>query len=309
VSGGLAPYRSGADGAAGTAPVSVVVLTRNEAPNIDRCLASVGWAEQVLVLDCGSADDTVERAQLAGAEVVVETWRGYPGQREFALRLPQLRHDWVYFLDADEWVSGDLAAEIGRMVTTDAGCAAYAHRRRIVFEGRWIRHCGFYRGSWTARLVRRSRSHYLTVADMLDDRVRVAGTIGRLDHDLVDADRKGLAAWLRKHIGYAELEAARQIGPLPWRQRWRTFREVRPSDSRPLARAVAKDLLYPYVPARPLALFLYMYVLKLGFLDGGVGLRFCFYHAWYRVVIADLARERGRLAPVSTVSRRAAAPG
>jgi glycosyltransferase involved in cell wall biosynthesis len=285
----LRPYRSGDAPAAGTVPVSVIVLTRDESVNIDRCLGSLGWARQRVVLDCGSTDDTVARAKAAGAEVVVEPWRGYGGQREFALRLPLLRHDWVYFVDADEWVSPPLAGELGRVAAAPAH-DAYAQRFRLIFQGRWIRHCGWYGGAWVTRLMRRSAARF--DADLFGERVQVRGSVGRLRHDLVDEDGKGLAAWLRKHVGYAELEAVRRGGRSRLAARWRAFRVSRAHDTRPLSRAVAKDLLLPVVPARPLVLFCYMYLLRLGFLDGPAGLRFCLYHAWFQLTVEALRSER-----------------
>ena len=140
---GLRPYGAGDDPPPGSVPVSVVVLTRDEEVNIGRCLASVAWADQVMVVDSGSTDATVPIARSLGAEVVEQPWLGFSGQREFALRLPDLRHDWVYFVDADEWVSPQLAAEIAAQLVAPA-CAAFAHRLRLVFQDTWIRHCGWY---------------------------------------------------------------------------------------------------------------------------------------------------------------------
>ena len=109
---GLRPYHAGDDPPPGSVPVSVVVLTLNEEPNIRRCLASVAWADQVMVVDSGSADRTVPLARAAGAEVMEQPWLGFSAQRDYALRLALLQHDWVYFVDADEWVSPQLATEI-----------------------------------------------------------------------------------------------------------------------------------------------------------------------------------------------------
>src|ERR1035441_378595 len=148
----LRPYRPGDSPAGGTVPVTVVVLTQDEEPNIGRCLTSVAWASQVVVVDSGSTDGTQKIARSLGAEVVEQPWLGFSGQREFALRLSQVRHDWVYFVDADEWVSPQLAGEIAHRLREPSG-AAFAHRRRLVFEGTWIRHCGWYSGSWLVRLV------------------------------------------------------------------------------------------------------------------------------------------------------------
>ena len=139
---GLRPYQVGDDPPPGSVPVSVVVLTRDEEVNIRRCLESVAWAGQVVVVDSGSTDATVSIARSLGAEIVEQSWLGFSGQREFALRLP-LRHDWVYFVDADEWVSPQLAAEIRTELQSPA-CVASRTVSALVFQGSWIRHCGWY---------------------------------------------------------------------------------------------------------------------------------------------------------------------
>jgi glycosyltransferase involved in cell wall biosynthesis len=296
---GLRPYQLGDSPPQRSVPVSVVVLTRDEEPNISRCLASVGWADQVLVVDSGSTDGTLKIARAAGAEVVEQPWLGYSGQREFALRLSQVRNDWVYFVDADEWVSPRLAAEIAERLVPSPGaagadrtavCAGYAHRLRLVFGGRWIRHCGWYSASLVVRLVDRRHARYNGAS--FGERACVDGPVGRLRNDIVDEDRKGLAAWLRKHVRYAELEAQRRGRPPGARERLRRIVQRDRTDTRPLVRLLLRDLIFPSVPARPLALFCYMYVIRLGVLDGLAGLRFCFYHAWFQATVEALGGER-----------------
>ena len=120
---GLRPYRAGDDPAPASVPVSVIVLTKDEETNIGRCLESLAWADQLVVVDSGSADTTVTVARSLGAEVVEQPWLGFSQQRETALRLPLLRHEWVYFVDADEWVSPQLAAEIDACAALHAGPA------------------------------------------------------------------------------------------------------------------------------------------------------------------------------------------
>jgi hypothetical protein len=115
--------------------------------------------------------------------------------------------------------------------------------------------------------------------------------VGRLVNDIVDEDRKGLAAWLHKHVRYAELEQRRRGRPAPFGERLRRFRHRDRTDTRPLVRVVMKDLIFPAVPARPLMLFLYMYVVRLGVFDGRAGLRFCFFHAWYQAAVDGLQAE------------------
>ncbi len=286
---GLRPYRAGDDPPARSVPLSVVVLTRDEEANIARCLASVQWADQVVVVDSGSADRTVPLARSLGADVIEQAWLGFSAQREFALRRPEIRHDWVYFVDADEWVSPQLAGEIAVRLGTPGCCAAFAHRLRLVFMNTWIRHCGWYRGSWVVRLADRRHTKY--DGSLVGERAQVDGPVGRLAHDIVDEDRKGLATWLHKHVRYAELERQGRGTPAPLRERVRRLRSRDQADTRPLVRVILKDLVFPAVPAKPLAMFVYMYVIRLGLLDGRAGLRFCFYHAWYQATVDSLGAE------------------
>jgi glycosyltransferase involved in cell wall biosynthesis len=285
---GLRPYSAPDAPAAESVPVSVIILTRDEEANIRRCLASVAWADQVVVLDSGSADDTVLIAKTLGAEVVERPWLGFSAQREFALRLPLLRHDWVYFVDADQWVSPQLAQEVASKLRAP-DCAAFAHRFRLVFQRTWIRHCGWYSASWNVQLMDRRHARY--DGSPVGERVEVDGPVRRLDNDIVDDDLKGLAAWLRKHVSYAQLEAGRRGRPVPVAARLRALRQ-RENDVRPLTRAVLKDVIFPSVPAKPTAIFIYMYLLRLGMLDGPAGLRFCIFHAWYETSVAALRAEQ-----------------
>lgn len=279
----LRPYCPGDAPPSASVPITVVVLTYNEEVNIRRCLSSVAWADQVLVIDSGSTDATVSIARSLSVKVVSQSWLGFSGQREFAIRLPLIKHNWVYFVDADEWVSSQLAEEI-RMQLQAPSCAAFAHRFRIVFLGRWIRHCGWYNGSWIVRIVNRQHTTY--DQSLVGERPCIDGQVHRLCNDLVDEDLKGLATWLHKHVRYAELEVLqRKAYPSP-KQR---FAQLRARDrTRPFVRIFLKDVLFPSVPGKPLALFLYMYVLRLGLLDGLAGLRFCFFHAWYEAAVAAL---------------------
>jgi glycosyltransferase involved in cell wall biosynthesis len=214
---GLRPYRVGDRPAERSVQVSVVVLTKDEEANIRRCLASVAWADQVVVMDSGSADYTVPMARSLGAEVAEHPCLGYSVQREYALRLPAIRHDWVYFVDADEWVSPQLADEISTMLATLSSYAGFSHRLRLVFQGTWIRHCGWYSASLVVRLVDRRYTKFS--GKVVGERACVDGPIGRLRHDIVDEDLKDLATWLHKHVRYAQLQAERRGRTIRLRQR------------------------------------------------------------------------------------------
>jgi hypothetical protein len=194
----------------------------------------------------------------------------------------------VYFVDADEWICPQLAAEIGTQLNSPA-CAAFAQRFRLVFQGTWIRHCGWYGGSWIVRLVDRRYTKF--DGSTVGERVRVDGAIGHLANDIVDEDRKGLSAWLHKHVGYAQLQAQHRGRPAPLRERIHRVRTRAHTDTRPLTRVILKDVIFPSIPAKPVALFLYMYLVRLGVLDGRTGLRFCFFHAWHEASVLALQAE------------------
>jgi glycosyltransferase involved in cell wall biosynthesis len=287
---GLRPYGREDEPAPGSVPVCVVVLTRDEEANIRRCLASVAWADQVVVVDSGSTDGTVSVARSLGALVVEQSWLGFSAQREFALRLPEVRHNWIYFVDADEWVSPGLAAEIAQYFPSP-GSAAFSHRLRLVWAGRWIRHCGWYDASLVIRLVDRRCTKFN--GELVSERACVDGQVQRLSNDIVDEDQKGIARWLHKHVSYAQLQAERRGAPLPLSHRLANMRFR--DRTRPLRSALLKDVVFPSTPGKPLALFLYMYIARLGFLDGVAGLRFCFFHAWYEECVSALQAEDARL--------------
>lgn len=255
-------------------PLTVIILTRNEEANISRCINSVRWANQVIVVDCGSTDATCDIARAMDAEVVDTYWRGFGAQREFSLRLPLIQHAWVFFVDADEWVSTDLAEEIAGLLATESDTAAYWLHKRLIFQGRWMRHSGWYPGARYVQLMRRTRASYKDEA--FSEHPMIKGAVRRLHADLVDQDQKGLQSWLEKHVRYASLEAERRAKP--------SAAGPRPPYASRL-RYLLKDRIWPRLPCRPFALFLYMYVIRAGFLDGRQGLLFCFYHCWFQVTV------------------------
>lgn len=266
--------------AQGSVPVTVIVLSKDEEINILRCIRSVGWANQVLVVDSGSQDHTVDLARSAGAQVIETSWRGFGPQREWAMQHDAVRHDWVYFVDADEWVSVRLAKEIVSAISHPSH-EAYAQQFRLVFQGRWIRHCGWYPSVLVVRLVNRKDVVYGD--QKFSEHPIIAGTTGRLANDIIDEDQKGLARWLHKHVDYAVLEATRRA---------QSDGQAPPRSATSRLQYFLKYRLAPRVPARPLIQFLYMYVLRRGFLDGRQGLLFCSLHAWFQMCVQAIEFEQ-----------------
>ncbi len=159
--------------------LTACILTFNEEKNLPDCLASIAWADEVLVVDSHSTDRTVEIAGARGARVVPRAWEGMNKQREFAIR--EARHDWVLCLDADERVSPELREEVQAAVARQDGVAGYEVPRHTWYLGRWIDHGGWY-PDLKLRLFRREKAR--TVGKDPHDRIEVDGPVGRLKGEI-----------------------------------------------------------------------------------------------------------------------------
>ncbi len=264
------------------APLSVLVPTLDEELNLSECLDSVCWAEQVFVVDSYSADRTVEIARAHGAEVVQHPFESYSRQKNWALETLPFKHEWVLIVDADERVTPELRAEIEALLTRDgSACVGYYVNRRFIFLGTWIRHAGWY-PSWNLRLFRHRLGRY-------DDRevhehVVLNGPAGYLRHDLLHLDRRPLEAFVARHNRYSTLEALARYKAetgAPEGARLPLNLLGSPVERKRLLR----ERVWPRVPAKPLALFIYMYLLRRGFLDGRAGLALCVFHAFQEFMV------------------------
>ena len=222
-------------------PFSVVLITRNAAAQLPDCLASVAFADEVIVVDSGSTDGTGELAARMGARVVAKEWLGFGRQKQFAVE--QAAHDWVLCLDADERVSPELAASLVRALQAPAA-PVYRMARRNRFMGRWLRHGEGY-PDWSPRLFDRRQARWSD--DEVHEKVLYAATPGTLEGDLLHESAEDLARYLEKQNRYSTLAA-----------------EAMHRGGR---RAGAAELLFS-----PVVRFLKFYLLRLGFLDGLPGL-------------------------------------
>jgi glycosyltransferase involved in cell wall biosynthesis len=272
-------------------PVSVLVPTLDEELNLPECLASLEWADEVFVVDSFSHDRTVEIARARGASVAQHTFESYSRQKNWALDTLPLRNEWVLIVDADERVTPELRCEIPRVLTAADACDGYYLNRRFIFLGQWIRHAGWY-PSWNLRLFRHRLGRY-------DDRevhehVVLDGRVGYLRSDLLHLDRRDLEAYVARHNRYSTLEAAARLKAerdAPERARLPVSLLASPVQRKRFVR----ERVWPKVPAKPLALFVYMYVLRRGFLDGRAGLALCLFHAFQEFMVGLKLTELRRL--------------
>lgn len=183
--------------------LSVIVIAKNEARNIGRCLRSVsGWADEIIVLDSGSADHTVEICRRYTPQVHLTDWPGYGPQKQRALALA--RGDWVLSLDADEWVRRDLRAEIQRVVQAPGDCQGFYLRRLTMYCGRFQRH-GDAAQDKVLRLFRRDCSQF--TPDIVHEKVICTGRAAVLKSALLHNAYRTEAEWSSQMHKYALLTA------------------------------------------------------------------------------------------------------
>jgi glycosyltransferase involved in cell wall biosynthesis len=250
------------------AQLSLVVIARDEESSIARCLRSAAFADEMVVVEHGSSDNTVDIARQCGARVIsTPDWPGFGAQKNRALEAAT--GDWVLSLDADEWIEDDLAAEIRAAIAAPDGIDGYEIPRRSRFCGRVVRYCG-WQPDYVLRLFRRGKGRFTD--DTVHEKVKLTGRLGRLsvpiEHDsITDLDDA------RDKIARYSAAAAAQL----------IEKGARGSIAKAFFHAVWA--------------FLYSYLVKLGFLDGSTGVMVAVYRAsytyqkWARVAVAG-RRER-----------------
>ena len=226
----------------GKLQLSVAIITKNEEERLGDCLASVAFADDVVVVDAESDDRTTEIAETAGARLFVEPWRGFGPQKQFAI--DQCRHPWVLVLDADERVPAETSSEITALLSGDPKHAAYSLPRKNFFSGRWIRHAGW----WPDRVVRLFRKDCNRMSEhLVHESLQVGGSVGELVHPIVHLTNRNLRQTMDKVNHYSSAGAEEMFAR---------------GETASIMKAVARGGWA----------FLYNYLFRLGFLDGGQGL-------------------------------------
>ncbi len=240
--------------------ISATIITYNEERNIARALESLRCADEVVVVDSGSSDRTVEIAEKLGARVIDSPWPGYAKQKNLAAE--RAANDWILSIDADESLSEALEAEIWRLKKNGPDCDAYTMPRLARYLGRWIHHSGWYPDR-KVRLYDRRKAEW--VGDYVHESVRVTGKVGHLDANLLHFTCESLSEHLKTMDRYTTLAAEQLL-------------------------ASKQSVTWGRLIFEPPWTFFRTYFLKLGFLDGVEGLAIANMAAVYNFVKYAKAR-------------------
>jgi glycosyltransferase involved in cell wall biosynthesis len=258
--------------------VSILILTLNEEINLPACIDSCAWSDDIVVFDSMSKDRTLQLAQEKGARVVQRHFDNYAAQRNAALTTVCYKHPWVLMVDADERVTPDLAREIAKTVSAaSADVAMFRMRRKDYFLGKWLRRSSGY-PTWFGRLVRVGR---IRVEREVNEEYIADGQVQYLDSHLHHYPfNNGIAYWFERHNRYSTMEAAAKVNVRNAPIAMGALVGGDPIDRR---RAL-KRMLYR-MPLRPMIIFLYLYIVRLGILDGRAGFHFSRMRAAYEMLI------------------------
>ncbi len=243
--------------------LAVAIITLNEESNLPRTLASVQFADEVIVLDSGSTDRTLEiAASFPNVTVISEPWKGFSAQKNSVIE--KCNSQWILSLDADEELSPELQIEIRTLLTADPPADAYMLRRRNLFLNKWVKHGGFYPDA-KLRLFRRHAANFAPAARFSDrpvhETIAFEGRLDTLAHDIIHHAYPNLESYIEHMDRYSSLGADLLVS------------QGRTSDS---------FLAFQWNCALSPALsFVKNYVFRLGFLDGREGLLLHLYHTTY----------------------------
>ena len=257
--------------------ISVLILTFNEEQNIAECLESVTFSDDIVVLDSKSTDNTTNIAQKYDAIVLSREFDDYASQRNFGLSY-DFKHEWILMLDADERLLSNARGEIKSVVERKKNpTTLYRMRRKDVFMGRWLKHSSGY-PTWFGRLFRKGK---VTVKRAINEEYYTDGKVGLMEGHLIHYPfNKGIEHWLDRHNQYSSMEAKVLVSE---RARKIVLKHFFSSDPM-LKRKAFKAFAYR-IPFRPFIVFLFLYFLKLGLLDGRAGFKFCLLRSFYEYMI------------------------
>jgi len=262
--------------------VSVLLITFNEAQTLPRCLEALRWCDDIVIVDSGSTDGTIEIGLASGARLLHHGFSDFSSQRNYGLEHGKFLNEWILHLDADEVVTAQFVEKLNTLVPDEHTDAYFVPSKMILF-GKWLKYSSLYpvyqaRLGHVSRLKFRQEGHGQR-EDLPQERM------GYFDEPYLHYSfSHGMSSWLRKHVRYADDEAVQifasrkerdfRWGDLLSRDRLRRRRGLK----------ILSQQLYPL--ARPWVRFFYIFLLRRGCLDGKWGLIYCFMLSLYEGMIA-----------------------
>lgn len=273
-------------------PVSILIPIKNEAANLPRCLASVAWADEVLVVDSASTDGSIALCEAAGATVVQFQFNGtWPKKKNWALENLSFRHEWVFILDADEVLPPETAAEFASLIAADGrGHSGFWINRRFMFMGAWLKHA--YYPNWNLRLFKHRLGRYERLVEgatqsgdnEVHEHIIVQGTTDRLTSEMDHYAFPNISVFVEKHNRYSNWEARLEVED--GLQKKNTSLQSEHVGLRRRLKRLARRM-----PFRPTLRFLYVYLGQGGWMDGRRGYYFARLHAFYEFMSVAKAAE------------------
>jgi len=267
-------------------PITVIILTLNEAIHIERAIANVAnWATTVFVLDSGSTDETCTIAKKLGAQVFYRKFDNYAAQRTYAIKELPVSTEWIYFQDADEYMTDELKTEIGHIVVENNPIIdGYYVKWKFIFLGKWIKYGGYY-PTWILRLFRKDKA---SVNREMNEHIAVAGKTDYLKNDFIHESKKDFSFWMEKHNQYSTYEAIELLKENKLESEL-SFAQLNGTQAQ-RKRWIREKIWNRYIPAflKPFIYFFYRYFIRLGFLDGKIGFIYHFMHAFVFYFLVEI---------------------
>lgn len=247
--------------------ISALVLTYNEENILQKCINSLDFVDEIIVLDSYSTDSTEKIALENNTLFKKRRFDNFAAQRNAGLKLINPKSEWVLMVDADEIVTVDLKQELLGYVKLDSDISLFKVRRKDMFMGKWIKHSSGY-PTWFPRFF---KNQTVTVEREINEEYKTTGKIKKLKNHLIHYPfNKGLQYWFAKHNIYSDLEASKMISEMKEKVYIKDLFSKDPS----VRRKTHKRISY-MLPCRPTMVFLIFYILNGGFLDGKEGYEFC----------------------------------
>ena len=259
----------------------------NEEINIKDCINSVTWCDDIVVLDSLSNDNTIKIAKENGARIIHRKFDDFSSHRNFAINEIDFKNKWVFHLDADERFNDELKTECFKKIEND-NKSAYFVPNKIYFYGKWIKHCTQYPYP-QVRLIKLGEFYFEKSGHGQKEGYAEKG-IGNIDipYDHFNFS-KGIEDWFNKHNKYSSEEAKTYL-----KKNSLNNKNSVTSGNKSIKRKRKLKKIFNKMPFKPLLKFLYLYVIKFGFLDGVAGLRYCILQGIYAYMIELKIKELGK---------------